>query len=370
MLAPAAPDRSLAATALETRLAEGIAANGPLRVDQFMQAALYDPDCGYYATRDPLGLSGDFTTGPEISQMFGELLGLWVAQCWIDMGCPAPFTLLELGPGRGTLMADALRAAGAVSGFSAATSVILVEINPHLKAAQARALEASGMPVAWRASLQDVALETPAMVIANEYLDCLPIRQFPVTDGHLHERLVGLDDTGRLTFTPGPALGAAPQGLSDGVVLERCDGLRAFTDWLAIQAARAPLRALLIDYGDAGPPGDTLQALWRHTKVHPLDRIGEADLTAHVNFAALAGLARAASPRLSVQGPVTQSAFLESLGIHARCARLVHANPAREEELAGALERLTSPMYMGHLFKVISLASSGLPDAPCLGPAS
>jgi NADH dehydrogenase [ubiquinone] 1 alpha subcomplex assembly factor 7 len=367
-IGPRQRDPALAATPLEQKLAAEIAITGPVTVAHLMQVGLYDPQNGYYTTRQPLGLTGDFTTAPEISQMFGELIGLWLAQRWLDMGRPTPVEIIELGPGRGTLMADAVRAMRQVPGLLGAARITLVEVNPLLQAAQAETLEQAPVPVSWASALLSVA-DGPTLLVANEFLDCLPIHQLVVSRGQLCERRIGANAAGRLDFVTGPPVGPAASGLADGVVLERAPGLAQLIGQLARRARSAPLSALFIDYGHTGcGHGDTLQALYRHTKVHPLDRLGEADLTAHVDFGAVAS--HAASAGLLVHGPVAQGAFLRDLGIAARARKLSSANPQRALDIASALDRLTGTDGMGDLFKVIGLSSSGLPDAPGLPPAT
>lgn len=355
------------ATPLEEVLTAIIASEGPIGVDAFMHLGLYHPQLGYYTTASPLGAAGDFITAPDISQMFGELIGLWVAQSWLDMGAPAAFQLVELGPGRGTLMADALRAASKVKGFEAATSVWLMEINPALKRAQTDALKAAPVPIHWFGAWEDLPAG-PTIVLGNEFLDCLPVRQFIHNGQSWHEKQVGVDGAGRLTFGLGPQVALKLNGKA-GRVHEEAPGLADVVGAIAERAATAPTRALFIDYGSSdGMTGDTLQAVRHHQKISPLDHVGEADLTAHVDFQRLACLASAAG--LRVQGPVSQGGFLDALGITHRAATLATTNPARRQDLQLALERLTSPDYMGDLFKVMCLSSSGLPDAPALTPAA
>lgn len=344
-------------TGLETRLAAMIKACGPISVDAFMAHALYDPQAGYYATRLPLGPRGDFITSPEISQIFGELIGLWVAQSWLDLGSPAPFQLIELGPGRGTLMADMLRVCQRVPGFMAALQLHLVETNPGLREAQQTAL--GSHPARWHQSLDDVP-PGAGFILANEFLDCLPIRQYICAEQGWHEKLVGVDAEGRLTFGLGPLLPKPPPCAQPddgiGAVREEAPGLAGLVDLLSQRLHTGCGRALLIDYGDRrGQPGDSFQALYRHQKVHPLDHVGEADLTAHVDFKALISLAKASG--LATSGPVTQREFLQSLGIEARRDALIRASPHCESELSHSVERLVGEAHMGGLFHVVALES-------------
>jgi NADH dehydrogenase [ubiquinone] 1 alpha subcomplex assembly factor 7 len=356
-------------TPLARQIAALIAADGPMRVSDFMRHALYDPAHGYYCTRQALGAAGDFITAPEVSQIFGELLGLWCVQSWLDMGAPARVELIELGPGRGVLMADALRAAcRAAPEFRAAAAVTLVEINPWLRAAQGERL-AGAQTVRWTPRLAD-APPGPSLILANEFLDCLAIRQFVRTQGGWRERLVGLDAAGELAFglaaTPTPE-GMIPAVLRDsptGSLVEISPGLQSIVLLLQARFDLAPGRALFIDYGASAPsPGDTLQAMRAHRRRHPLEAPGETDVTAHVDFAALAAHARVAG--LTVAGPVTQAAFLGVLGVAQRGAALARANPNRCEEILAGVARLTDADGMGVLFKAICLSSPGL--APAVG---
>jgi NADH dehydrogenase [ubiquinone] 1 alpha subcomplex assembly factor 7 len=342
-------------TALEMRLAAAIAATGPIGVDAFMAQALYDPADGYYVIGKPLGARGDFTTAPEISQIFGELIGLWLAQSWIDLDCPAPFHLIELGPGQGTLMADILRVGGKVPGFLAAAQVHLVESNQYLRAVQGQKL--AGFSPIWHQNLCDVP-QGPSLIFGNEFLDCMPIRQFARTAQGWREKQVGVDGDGRLAFGLGPPIANPPPNAREddpiGGVRETAPQLDSFVSTIQERFANHIGRALLIDYTDLkGRSGDTLQALYRHTKVHPLEYVGNADLTAHVDFHRL--LSRATKANLVGLGPVTQSAFLGALGIEARRQALIDANPHCANDVQVAVERLTGEAHMGALFCVVCL---------------
>jgi NADH dehydrogenase [ubiquinone] 1 alpha subcomplex assembly factor 7 len=353
------------ATELEVRMARMIAHTGPIGVDAFMAQALYDPDAGYYRTQKPLGTAGDFTTAPEISQIFGELIGLWLAQSWLDLGRPTPFNLIELGPGRGSLISDVLRVCAKVPGFLEAAQVHLVETNPHLRTSQRQAL--GPITAYWHETLQEVPLG-PSLILANEFLDCLPIRQFILGETGWHEKLVGLDGAGRLTFGLGPVLAHPPPCAhpddTSGATREMAPGLEGLIDIMAHRLSNHSGRALIFDYGDpSGRPGDTLQALHRHQKISPLDLIGEADITAHVDFAALISLAKGLG--LGTLGPANQRVFLRSLGIEARRDALIRANPHCESELSFSVERLIGEAHMGTLFQVVSLDS---PLNPTAGP--
>ena len=351
---------------LERELRERIALDGPITVARYMSLCLAHPQHGYYMTRDPLGRAGDFTTAPEISQMFGELIGLWAAAVWQQMGAPQRVNLIELGPGRGTLMADALRAARALPAFRAALQVHLVEISPVLVARQQTTLAEAGVPVLWHADVAQVPGAQVEIVIANEFFDALPIHQYVVAQGGWRERLVGLDGEGALAF--GVTADAIPVPFAPGAegdVREVCPEAGAVVARLA-QRWRGGAGALLaIDYGYArARPGDSLQALSGHAYSDVLARPGEADLTAHVDFAALATAGRAAG--LAAGPLLTQAALLARLGIGARAERLAAAQPARAGEIEAACRRLagTGEGEMGQLFKALALSSPGLPPLP------
>ncbi|MFG1378841.1 class I SAM-dependent methyltransferase [Xanthobacter autotrophicus] len=356
-------------TPLSEEICALIAADGPMPLSRYMALCLGHPRHGYYMARDPLGARGDFTTAPEISQMFGELLGLWAVAQWQQMGSPAAFRLVELGPGRGTLMADALRAARLMPDFGAAARIHLVETSPVLRAAQARAL-AGAADVAWHDRIEDVP-DGPALVLANEFFDALPIDQYVWRSRHWHERRVGLDDEGHLVLGLDPAPSRAAPAFAahlpppaEGAVLEHMESgpARALSARLKAQGGAA----LIIDYGHAGGYGDTFQALEQHRFADPLAAPGAADLTAHVDFSALAGIGRAAG--LRAFGPLEQGAFLARLGLGPRAERLKRDAP--QEIRAGvdaAARRLAGggAGEMGRLFKVLVLAHPeiGLPPA-------
>jgi NADH dehydrogenase [ubiquinone] 1 alpha subcomplex assembly factor 7 len=348
-------------TTLLEKIKARIRAEGPLTVEEYMALALGDPEHGYYRTQRAIGREGDFITAPEICQIFGELIGLWAVMVWQSMGCPQRFALVELGPGRGTLMADALRAARGVPAFRAAVEVHLVEISAPLREAQGSAL-CDAAP-RWHDNLQDVP-NLPAIVIANEFFDVLPIRQMIFTGGVWRERRVGLDGDG-LCFVAGePAAGAASLGLSDsapeGSIHESQPAARPVIAELARRASTHPLAALIIDYGHTGGLGDTLQALCSHSFADPLRDPGRVDLTAHVDFTALAREARRHG--LKASQPLPQGLFLARLGIAERWQRLSRtATPAQAELLSSGARRLTSPGEMGELFKALALTSAGLP---------
>ncbi|MBO6519467.1 MAG: SAM-dependent methyltransferase [Rhodospirillales bacterium] len=338
-----------------------------MSVADWMQACLADPDHGYYMNRDPLGRSGDFITSPEISQMFGELLGLWAAVAWQQMGQPEQVNLVELGPGRGTLMADALRAARGVPDFLAAADVHMVETSPVLRGAQQSALKDAPVACSWHSSLDEVP-SAPAIMLGNEFLDALPIRQFVRVDGAWCEREVGLDD-GAFVFCAGAPVADAPvpaafESAPDGSIFEVAPPVRAVTEAIGARLAAEGGAALLIDYGHDEPGlGETLQAVKGHTYADPLGDPGECDLTAHVDFALVAATARTAGAR--VWGPIGQGDLLERLGIAARAAQLLAGADKRQAALIGsARQRLTRDDAMGRLFRALALTHPGYPAPP------
>jgi SAM-dependent MidA family methyltransferase len=354
--------------ALAQRLAGLIRAQGPLSVAQFMAQALMDPDYGYYTQKDPFGAEGDFITAPEVSQMFGELLGLWLVQAWRDQGSASALQLIELGPGRGTMMADVLRAAARVAPeFVAAADVTLIEASPRLRAAQQQRLAAAPARVSWSATLKLEALTGPLFVLANEFFDALPVRQFLRVGEKWHERVVTLGSQGDLEFAiaPMPAQALTPTPgrppARDGDLFELCPSGLALCENLAATIARQGGAALIIDYGyDARVGfGDTLQALQAHRHVPVLASPGEADLTAHVDFAALALAARHGAA--AVYGPRPQGPFLTALGIGQRCAALTRSTPDAAMVLRRQLDRLCGEDQMGQLFKALAFLPQHAP---------
>ncbi|PWR20008.1 class I SAM-dependent methyltransferase [Zavarzinia compransoris] len=352
-------------TPLAASLASRIALDGPLPVSTVMAEALSHPRFGYYMVREPFGSAGDFITAPEISQMFGELLGLWLGAVWMAMGAPAAVHLVELGPGRGTLMADARRSLARVPGFPLDRPVHLVETSARLRAIQAATIKA---PVVHHDHVDQLPGDAPLLVVANEFFDALPIRQFVFTPRGFHERVVGLDAAGALCFGLAPA--AAEPGLlpahdrpAPGDLLEWCPAGSDIARTLGARLARQGGAALLIDYGAAHRGfADTLQALAGHAYADVLATLGQADVTAHVNFTHLAEAAAAGGAR--AHGPVTQGQLLAALGIDARAARLAAANPDKRETVARACERLTAPGQMGSLFKALALTHPALAVPP------
>lgn len=347
-------------TPLGRLIAAQIAAAGPMRLDEYMRLCLLHPQHGYYATRDPFGAAGDFTTAPEISQMFGEMAGLALAQSWLDQGRPAPFTLAEIGPGRGTLMADMRRVIATVPGMADAARTVLVEASPHLRQIQRQKLG----DVRHVENTSDFD-RIPLFLIANELIDALPIRQFQRQRDGWAERVVALDDAGGLRL----ALSAPEPGLDLdahaplGQIRELCPAAGPLVAGVARHVARHGGCAIWVDYGNWHGQGDTLQALRRHRPEDILAHPGEADLTAHVDFEPLARVARAAGARVSRM--VTQGDWLMRLGIAERARRLQAAGDAGA---AQALHRLTAPGEMGHLFKALAIWAPQAPLPPGFEP--
>lgn len=357
-------------TPLAELLARQIALTGPITVADYMEQCLFHPTLGYYTTREPFGASGDFITAPEISQMFGELLGLWAAETWLRLGSPSPFVLAELGPGRGTMMADMLRATSRVPGFAEAAQVVLVEASPRLRQIQAQTL--SAYPVAWVGTLEALP-PGPLVLLANEFIDALPIRQFVRTPEGVAERMVGLDAAGKLAFGLRPGARLDPRGEARlaaaplGAVLEICPLGLSIAEKLGARLVATGGAALLVDYGHAGEReagggfGDTLQALYRHAFDDVLAHPGEADLTAHVDFVALARAASTAGARAF--GPLTQGALLQRLGLDDRAFRLKRAASEADREMVEAARlRLagSDDGQMGTLFKALALVHPAL----------
>jgi NADH dehydrogenase [ubiquinone] 1 alpha subcomplex assembly factor 7 len=346
-----------------SRVREIIAHEGPITVERYMSLC----QTHYYATRDPLGAAGDFTTAPEISQMFGELIGLWMLEVWHAMGRPPAVRLIELGPGRGTLMADLLRSARLLPDFLAAVTVHLVETSPALRERQQTALATSGAPVEWHDRIEDVPAG-PALVVANEFFDALPIRQFVATDRGWCERLVGVEQESLIFGLRSKPETGLKSPLRLGDILELPLGSIDLVRTLSQRLGRDTGAALIIDYGYWGPAfGDTLQALKSHRPVDPLDEPGEADLTTHVDFHRLAQAA--ATQGAGVHGIVTQGDFLHALGIEARAKALkARPTPVQAADIDQALARLTErgPTGMGELFKVLAVTHEAIQSVPGL----
>ena len=342
-------------TELGRRIAALIAAQGPISIAEFMTMALHDRQGGYYANRDPLG--ADFVTAPEVSQMFGELVGLWLAQAWHDQDKPTNPYLVELGPGRGTLLRDALRALKLMPEFRRALTVVLVEASPVLRKVQEETLRDCGVSLNWCENFAAESMRSPLFLIANEFFDALPIRQFVKSKRGWCERMVTLDAGGELAFALSPtALPAAlipanRDGAPEGGVYEQSAAGEAISEQIAHVIARVGGAALIIDYGYGEPGfGETLQAVGGHAFAEVLAEPGENDLSGHVDFAALAAAARRGGA--SAFGPVEQGQFLTSLGIVERAEALSRNHL---EVMTAQLDRLVSPDQMGTLFKALAL---------------
>ncbi len=346
--------------ALARLIAARIAATGPITLADYMAECLLHPLHGYYTTAEPFGRDGDFTTAPEISQMFGEMLGLCLAQTWLDQGQPA-MVLAELGPGRGTLMADVLRATRGVPGFHQAARVVLVEASPRLRARQRQTL--GDHPVIWADRVEDLP-EAPLFLLANEFFDALPIRQFTRVAGGWAETMVGLGEAGlrlgRAAPLPLAMLDARLADTREGDVVELCPAAMPIAAEIGRRISTWGGAALILDYGAWGGTGDSFQALRRHRFTDPLAEPGLADLTAHVDFRALA---QAAAP--AAYGFAEQGAFLRALGIDQRAEALAaRLSGASLESHLAAHRRLTHPAEMGSLFKLLALYRPGSPPPP------
>ena len=345
-------------TAFARHLAGLIRADGPLRLDRYMALA----NACYYATRDPLGAAGDFTTAPEISQLFGEMIGLCLVDHWERAGSPSRIHLVELGPGRGTLMADILRAAKLRRAFLKAAHLTLVETSPTLRARQAETLQ--GHAPHWADGFDAIEIDAPLYLVANEFFDALPIRQFVRAHGAWHERFVALDASDQLIF--GLSSSDGPSGRSEdpcpsasepSAIFELNEPTRTIAAEIGGALNTHAGLALIVDYGHTRTAsGDTLQAVKAHRFTNPLEGPGEADLTAHVDFQALGQAAGA-----TVHGPVTQGAFLTALGIEARAQALIRARPDQSDVIVAALTRLIDAGGMGTLFKAMALTGPGGP---------
>ncbi len=347
-------------TPLQDILIRQIGATGPMTLADYMADCLLHPEHGYYSTRDPFGTAGDFITAPEISQMFGELLGLCLAQAWCDQGQPPAFTLAELGPGRGTMMADVLRATKTVPGFHTAAKIVLVEASPKLRAVQAQSL--AGYRPVWCDSIATLP-DQPLFLLANEFFDALPIAQYQRGPAGWHQRMVGVQN-GSLAMglsAPGPCPDRRFASDPPGTVVELCPALPGIVSHLAGLIRNQGGAAIIVDYGGWRSKGDTLQALRNHAPEPPLQAPGLADLTAHVDFEAIAMAAGAdmCSPLMD------QGTLLANLGIAARAARLASglSGIALENHIS-ATRRLTAPAEMGTLFQALALRSPNFPPPP------
>ncbi|MBX3576556.1 MAG: class I SAM-dependent methyltransferase [Rhizobiaceae bacterium] len=351
-------------TALKAKIVALIQTVGPISVAEYMASCLSDPEHGYYPAREPFGSAGDFVTAPEISQMFGELIGAWVVRTWQAMGSPGDVILAEVGPGRGTLMKDMARTIGKLAPRLSETARFrLVETSARLRSAQAATLNGTAGSFAWHETVDELP-GGPLVIVGNEIFDALPVRQYVKAGASWRERMVDVDARGELRFVAGA--GGVDPGLlppdaaaaRDGAVAEIAPGRAALMQAIAERLARDGGSGLFLDYGHLVPAvGDTLQAVRRHAFDDPLAHPGEADLTTHVDFAALAETARAAglATRLATQGD-----FLIGMGLLERAGALGAAlDEAGRARIRSQVERLAGPDQMGSLFKVLAVASDG-----------
>jgi len=342
--------------------------DGPISLADYMGDCLLHPSLGYYTTRDPFGAAGDFVTAPEISQMFGEMIGLSLAQSWLDQGSPRQFTLAEPGPGRGTLMRDILRAAQAVPGFAQAADLVLIDASPTLRDIQGKTLRDHAPR--WIDTIAELP-DAPLFLVANEFFDALPIRQFQRVGSGWSERRITTQD-GNLIFGKAhpmriPALEHRLGDTKDGDLVEICPAATSIVTTISQRIAANGGAALIIDYGDWRSLGDTLQALQAHKPADPLADPGQADLTAHVDFETLANAAKTAGcnhTRLTPQG-----VYLERLGITARAQTLAkNLGGTALNSHVSAHRRLTHPDEMGTLFKTLGLYPANATPPPGLNP--
>jgi SAM-dependent MidA family methyltransferase len=361
-------------TPLDAEIRARIARDGPMTVAEFMALCLYDPEHGYYNQRLPFGAAGDFVTAPEISQMFGEMVAVWAVEAWLAMGTPNPVALIECGPGRGTMMADILRATRLHAAFRKALRVHLVETSPGLQKRQRETLGGvADLTLNWHAGLDEVPA-VPSIIVANEFFDALPIRQAERRPAGWHERMVTVDIGGALTVTLAPDVLSDPELLLPPAVTAPVGGIfeRRPRDTATAIARRAAAggAALIIDYGHVkSSTGDTFQAVRSHRYADPLASPGLADLTAHVDFEALGRAAQETGAR--VHGPVEQGTWLKRMGIEVRAAMLqANASDTKSVDFAGDLRRLTGtgPGQMGALFKVIAFSGPEIRQLPGFEP--
>jgi len=356
-------------TTLKQRIERLIAANGPVSVAEYMALCLFDPEDGYYTNREPFGVAGDFTTAPEISQMFGELVAVWLHTAWQAIGRPLPVTLAEIGPGRGTLMKDILRTLAKLDpALVTQASFAMIETSPRLAEIQKKTLAGHQARIDWHQSIETLP-DNPLVIVGNELFDAIPIRQFVRANGKWRERMVGLNDAGELHFLAGaasldPAL--LPRNAAtamDGAIVELAPARTALMDEIAGRIAARGGAGLFIDYGHLEPGiGDTLQALRKHSYQDVLAEPGQADVTSHVDFAALAAIARARGLGAHL---MTQGHFLLKMGLLERAGRLgAGLDAAGQEKIRGQAERLASPSAMGELFKILAILPSGTAVPP------
>ncbi len=351
-------------TSLKQRISGLIAASDPISISDYMATCLFDPEYGYYTTREPFGATGDFTTAPEISQMFGELVAVWLYSAWHETGCLASPVLAEIGPGRGTLMKDMLRVFKRIDpAFITGASVILIETSPRLREVQKMTLSQSDIEIAWHESIATLPA-APLLIVGNELFDAIPMRQFTKLGNAWHERAIGLDANGNLAFVVGRAtlettlLPQEAMTSYEGAIFEFAPARSAVMEQISERIAASGGVGLFLDYGHLAPGiGDTLQALRCHQYEDALASPGEADLTSHVDFAALATAARAHGLAAHM---ATQGAFLLAVGLLERAVKLgANANETSYNKIFSDVERLISPDAMGDLFKVLAVVPTG-----------
>ncbi len=353
-------------TSLTAIIREKIAEAGPISIADYMQLALAHPEHGYYQKRDPFGTRGDFITAPEISQIFGEMIGVWCAQMWMQMG-QGPISLVELGPGRGTLMGDLLRATKSMANFHDSLTIHMVETSPTLAHAQYMHLRHQHPRIEWLDSIEQIP-PNKTILIANEFFDALPIKQHVMTAEGIRERRVGWDEaTQQFTFTlgePGLALAKSGHVIAPDTVMEQCPAARSIMRRIAQHLAEHGGAALMVDYGYLGEAHrDTLQAVKAHLFHSVLLEPGEADITAHVDFQTLSDIARDAG--LRVPALANQGEFLVRMGAELRLEMLLkQATSAQRDMLISGLQRLISPQEMGDLFKVMAVCADAKVDVP------
>jgi len=352
-------------TRLKTRIVDLIEALGPISVAEYMGLCLSDPRDGYYMTRDPFGRDGDFTTAPEVSQMFGELIGAWIAATWQAIGQPANIVIAEIGPGRGTLMADIVRTLAKIApDLRNGASFHLVETSGKLRLVQAKAFEGLGGRFDWHNAVDELP-QQPLIIVGNELFDAIPVRQYVKTNGGWRERMVDIDADERLCFIAGAGsvdpslLPPAAETAPDGAIVELSPQRSALMQTIAARIANRGGAGLFIDYGHLKPGvGDTLQAVHKHAYDDPLAHPGEADLTTHVDFAALATAAASAG---LMTYTLPQGEFLLRLGLAERAGILgAKASEGVRDRLRSEVGRLAGPDQMGDLFKVLAVARRGV----------
>ena len=345
-----------------------ITKNGPITISRFMNHCLYNRNFGYYSTKkQAIGAKGDFITSPEISQVFGELVGLWLGQTWVDRGKPSPFSLIELGPGNGTMMLDVLNTTKKIPGFTESASIVLVESSLTLKARQ-KSLLRDYNPI-WIENVLDIP-EQPLFLIANEFLDALPIRQFKKNNNIWHERYVALSNNGELHFIYVPSnfeneLNILYREVPDDVTVETSDMTKSILSDLSEKILRNGGVSLFIDYGYFNGFGETLQAVHQHAYANPLENLGETDLTAQVNFKSVYNLIN--KKGLRATNIENQRNFLLNLGLQQRSKVLAKNLSETKKKLHfKAIDRLTNNDQMGALFKVMAFTNEGSPPLPFL----